>query len=279
MPKLGLGLGLENNILLSSISAEALSWNTRANAASAGSGLSLTNLALIDNNFFKPMINAGLFAKFDRLNLYGLGIIGNEYLALQNTISSNFTVTKSASPPTFSTSGYSATSASTYLDLNYNLFTQAVKLSQDSITQFIVVKNVSFATVARSMAARTTTPANRVGIYKDVNQLSVYLSSATATPIAASTSYTGNVFLGGVRTGSASSVAYINKTIGTVSTVTSTTLPNLKVYELVENQNGSATGTHDSQIHLASGHGQALTQTEINTLQDILTNLWTVLGI
>jgi hypothetical protein len=271
MPQLGLSLGLENNILLNSISIEAQSWNTRA-----GSPLNATQLALFDTYFFKPMISNGLFSKFDRLNIYALNGLGNSTLALTNTIKSAHTATLSPTAPTFGIYGYAGTTNSTYLNLNYNPNTQKDKLSLDSITQFAVIRNPSFAASVRFMSARDS---NRLALNRDVNQFTVYSTNGGSTAINGNTTVSGNVFLAGVRSASNASVAYINKNAGTVSSGASTALPNVNVFELVENQNNGAVGPFDPSSHLASGHGQALTQSEINTLQDILNGLWIALGL
>lgn len=279
MPNIGLGLSLSNGVSLKGISSEARSWNTRA-----GSPLTPTQLALYDTFFFRPMISAGLFAKFDRLNIYALNGVGNEALALQNTISSSFTVSK-ISTPTFSVNGFAATAVSTYLDLNYNPSTQASRLSLNSITQFVVVKNPSFSAAARSMSARTGTPASRMSVLRDVGapqQLTINSTNTTGAAANVNVVTTGNVFLGGVRSSSSSSVAYVNKNAGSVSATASTSLPNTNVYELVENfanPTPSPTTPFDAFSHMASGHGQALTQAEIESLQDILNGLWTALGL
>jgi hypothetical protein len=272
MPQLGLGLGLENNILLNSISIEAQSWNTRA-----GNPLNATQLALFDTYFFKPMISNGLFSKFDRLNIYALNGLGNFTLALTNTIKSAHTATLSPTAPTFGIYGYAGTTNSTYLNLNYNPNTQKDKLSLNSITQFAVIRNPSFTTAARFMSARDS---HRLGMTRDTNpQLTVYSTNTAGAAVNPNTTVSGNVFLAGVRSASNASVAYINKNAGTVSSTASTALPNVNVFELVENQNNGPVGPFDPSSHLASGHGQALTQSEINTLQDILNGLWAELGL
>jgi len=270
--KIGLGLGIYSNTLSSKLSDQVVDWNTRA-----GSPLTAAQLITFDTFFFKPMINNGLFAKFDRLNLYALNGLGNATLARTNTIKSAHTVTLSVTPPTFGVYGYAATTNSTFLNLNYNPNTQRDKLSLNSITQFAVVRNPSFAAAVRFMSARD---ANRLGMTRDTNpQLTVYSTNTAGAASNVNTSPTGNVFLAGVRSASNASVAYINKIPGTVSTQASLALPNVNAFELVENQNNTPTGPFDPSFHLASGHGAALTQAEINTLQDILSGLWTALGI
>jgi hypothetical protein len=282
MPNIGLGLsiGSSGNALLNSISSQAQSWNTRA-----GSPLNATQLALFDTYFFKPMINNGLFDKFDRLNLFGLNGLGSKTLALTNTIKTAHTVIE-AGAPTFGVYGFSTTSSSNYLNLNYTPSTQAVKLSQNSITQFAVIRNPTFITAARFMGARVSNapvlaPVNtRLSLIRDITpQLTANLS-ATSAASNTNTVVSGNVFLGAVRSASNASVAYINKNAGSTSIIASVNLPTVSVYELIENENNGAPGPVDNNFpHLASGHGQALTVSEIGTLQDILNGLWIALGL
>jgi hypothetical protein len=256
-------------------SQEALDWQARIIAN--GGTIPNATLAIFDNNFFKPAkANGNILSELDRLNIY-CGLNGFEIAARTNLIKSAHYVTP-VSSPTFDNNGYKS-SGTSYLDLNYNPSTQGVKLTQNSITQFVAFKNpILSGATRRSMGLLTGGGTVRLELYiNDGGNRSAFNSQAAV--LSASTGGTGYVHFLGRRTaasGAGCTEIIVNGT-STSGSNASVTLPNGNILELTSSNAGTPIGDYDTNYHLASGHGSK--NLDNTSLRTILDNLFTALGV
>jgi hypothetical protein len=257
------------------LSAAALLWKT--NIIANGGTIPDATLQIFDTNFFIPATaNGNILNELDRLNIY-CGLNGFEIAARTNIISSSFFVSP-VSSPTFDNNGYKS-SGTSYLNLNYNPNTQGVKLTQNSITQFIAFKNpVLTGATRRSMGLLTGGGTIRLELYiNDGGNRSAFNSQAAV--LSTSTGGTGYVHFLGRRTaasGANCSEIIINGT-STFGSNISVTLPNGNILELTSSNAGTPIGDYDTNYHLASGHGSK--NLDNTALRTILNNLFTALGV
>jgi hypothetical protein len=254
------------------LSAEALAWEARIIAN--GGTIPAATLKIFDDNFFKPAVaNGNILTELDRLNVY-CGLVGFEIAARTNMIKSAHYVTPVSSPH-FTNNGY-RTSGTSYLDLNYNPSTQAVKLTQNSITQFVVFKNPNFSgATRRSMGALSGGGATRLEIYiNDAGLRTAFNSQALATQSTQTPS--GFVHVVGKRSAINTTLIKVNG-ISTTGATVSTILANAKVFELTTSNSNTPLGDYDNNNHFASGHGS--NNCDDSALRTILDNLFTALGV
>jgi len=254
-------------------SQEALDWQARIIAN--GGTIPDSILAIFDNNFFKPAkANGNILGELDRLNIY-CGLNGFEIAARTNLIKSAHYVTP-VSSPTFDNNGY-ASSGTSYLNLNYIISTQAVKLTQNSASLGCVVKEPTFALTCLMMGVNAS-----VGRRTDLGRTTVPSSFTFINTLAGSIQNTnvvttGNVFFEGFRNDAANVNALINGVNQTSGQLSNITLPNLSTFELTQNNNGTPNSAFDLRAHLCSWHGSGLL--DRSALRTILNNLFTSLGV
>jgi hypothetical protein len=254
------------------LSAEAKAW--QANIIANGGTITPAKLAFFDTWFFKPAISAGnILTELDRLNIY-CNLVGFEIAARTNMIKSAHFVTP-VSSPTFDNNGYRSNGTS-YLNLNYTISTEAVKLTQNSASLGVVLKNVVIGSLTRMIGGTTgggrSTSLGRfagVGMFATINTSALPVSNTTPIGV-------GNNFYEGVRGNSTQVDPIINGTSAVQSQVSNTPIVNVSSFELSVNNNGSPS-TFDLSSHLCSWHGSgALNNTGLRT---ILNNLFTAAGI
>ena len=270
--RIGIGVDMWANRGVA-ISPEALAW--QANIIANGGTITGSQLAFFDTWFFKPAITAGnILTELDRLNIY-CNLVGSEIAARTNMIKAAHFVTP-VSSPTFDNNGYRS-SGTSYLNLNYTISTQAVKLTQNSVNFGCAVKTPSFASLTRMMGVnssvgrglsmgRLTNPASFVVI----NTSAVNVNNTNAVT-------TGNVIFEGVRNNATEANPIINGVGALQLQASSPLLPDISSFELTLNNNGTPTTGYDLSPHLCSWHGSsALNNTGLRT---ILNNLFTAAGI
>jgi len=252
------------------LSAAALLW--KANIIANGGTIPDATLQIFDTNFFIPATaNGNILNQLDRLNIY-CGLDGYQIAARTNIISSSFFVTP-VSSPTFDNNGYKS-SGTSYLNLNYNPFTQGVKYNLNSASIFTIIKEPTYLT-KNPIGAVEDGSIIRGQLQLTATSLNAFVNSTGATTNT-NISSIGNVFFGGVRTNSTNINSIINNNI--ISSVNANTgIVNLNIFELVLNFRGSTFGTFDTNYHLCSGHGSA--NLDISALRTILNNLFTALGV
>lgn len=271
--RIGTQLGIPISKIVGGNSAEALAWKTWVEGN--GGTISQSLLDIFDTNFFIPAkANGNILTQLDRLNIY-CGLVGFEIAARTNLIKNAHYVTP-VSSPTFDNSGYRS-SGTSYLNLNYTISTQAVKLTQNSADFGCVVKTPSYSSLTRMMGAigstgrglscgRLTTPALFVVI--NTNALNVDNTNTVSV---------GNVFFEGVRNNSTQANPIINGVGALQSQNSSAILPDVSQFELTINNNGTPLSGYDTSSHLCSWHGSSALDNA--ALRTILTNLFTALGV
>jgi hypothetical protein len=252
-------------------SQEALDWQARIIAN--GGTIPDATLVIFDNNFFKPAkANGNILSELDRLNIY-CGLNGFEIAARTNIIKSAHYVTP-VSSPTFDNNGYKSAGTG-YLNLNYNPFTEGVKLTQNSLTHFVGFKNPNYAAGnRRSMGAIGT---NRLEVY--INDSINRLSFNNAGAVSNSATPTGYVLVAGKRTAASGVGCNLTDVNGvqTLDNTASSANPNLNIFELATNLAAAPLGNFDDQYHLCSGHGSG--NLDLAALRTILNNTFTALGV
>ena len=266
--RIGIGIGLQFNKSAGGNSAEALAWKARIEAN--GGTISQALLDIFDTNFFIPAkANGNILTELDRLNIY-CGLVGFEIAARTNLIKSAHYVTP-VSSPTFDNNGYKS-SGTSYLNLNYNPSTQGVKLSQNSATIGYVVTNPQFVLLVRGIGAISS---SILIASETTSSIRIFANSASGSNLAASTTI-GKVFIGSIRQDSANQQAQLDNSIISYA-VASSGVPNLDIYELTQNNSGSAGGNYDTNYHLSSWCGSG--NLDSLALRTILNNLFTALGV
>lgn len=257
------------------LSPEALAWET--NIIANGGTIPAATLAIFDEVFFKPAkANGNILTELDRLNIY-CGLVGYEIAARTNIISSSFFVTP-VSSPTFDNNGYKS-SGTSYLNLNYNPSTQGVKLTQNSVSQFIVFKNPNYTGTKRSMGVISGGGSNRLEAYVASGGNRSVFNNQTAVTVDNSATPSGFVHFVGKRNAASGAGCTINRVNGieTSGSTGSTARPNDNIFELTTNFSSAPVGDYDTNYHIASGHGS--NSLDNVALRTILDNLFTALGI
>jgi hypothetical protein len=269
---IGIGIGLPF-IKAGGNSAEALAWKARIEAN--GGTISQALLDIFDTNFFIPAkANGNILTELDRLNIY-CGLVGFEIAARTNLIKSDHYVTP-VSSPTFDVNGYRS-SGTSYLNLNYNPSTQAVKFSRDSAFFFTIIKNPNFSTTFRVMGGFNAAGTTGNEIQRQANPRIQVRTNSTLLTSNVNVSTIGNNFLAGLRTISTQQESIFNSNIQS-GLATSDALANCGTFELTSCLGASTPlGNYDTSPHMASGHGSAATDGA--ALRTILNNLFTALGV
>lgn len=262
------------------LSTAALTWKT--NFEALGGSISAATLQIIDDNLFKPALDNGLIlSKMDCLYLRaGLGTsAANQIAANTNLISSNFQ-TLPVSSPTFDNNGYKS-SGTSYLNLQYNPFSQGVQYTMDKALFFAIVKDPSFSATIRMMGGRgnlgnPNSECYRLsGASRFVGQINDAGTGASANTNVVTS---GNVFLCVKRNTNLSIDNIIDTNIVNSASVVSTGLVNCNMFELTTNNNNTGVGgNYDTSYHKASGYGNS--DCDYATMRTLLLNTLTALGV
>lgn len=267
--RIGIGNTIPLYKNLNSLSDEALAWKARIEAN--GGTIPAATLAIFDKEFFVPAkANGNILTELDRLNVY-CGLNGFEIAARTNLIKSAHFVTP-VSSPTFNNNGY-ASSGTSYLNLNYNAFSQGVKYTLNSASYFYGIKNPTYSAQRRAMGAANAAVTQRNDIQRNNVGNDAFINSGTS--ISDTQKPTGNVFVCVKRNLNVESL--IVNSITTTRTNAATAIPNLDVYELCLNLNNVATSPFDTLPHTYSGHGS--NNLDHATIRTLLNNLLTALGV
>jgi hypothetical protein len=250
----------------------ALAW--KKNILNQGGTIDDSNLQTIDTHIFKPALaNGNIYNQLDRFNIYA-GLVGHQGAARTCTIR-NTSITR-VNSPTFDINGYKSAGTS-YLNLNYNPFTQSVKFTRDNAIFGCIVKNPTFSATIRMIGGRSTgviTESYRLaGPSRYAGQINDGGVGATANTNVVTS---GNVFLATIRT-SSTAIKNIINTNEQSGITTSTGLPNTQMFELTHSNSGSPLGNYDDNYHLASFHGSS--NLDYQSLRIFLNNYFTAIGI
>jgi len=267
-----IGIGIDN-ASYNSLTPEALTWQT--NIIANGGTISEATLKIINDNFFVPAkANGNILTELDRFNLYA-GLLGFEIAARTNLIKSAHYVTP-VSSPTFDNLGYKS-SGTSYLNLNYNISSEAVKLTQNSASIGCVVRTPSYAALTRMIGAVGSTGRATYLIRQTTPSLLVGINTLDGAVANTSTSSSGNVFFEAIRVNNTQATPLINGVGTAQSQASNAILPNVSMFELTSNNNGTPQGAYDTNPHLCSWSGSGALDTA--ALRTILANLFTALGV
>jgi hypothetical protein len=271
---MGIRIGIGVDVFrVESLTPEAQSWQT--NIIANGGTISAATLKIINDNFFVPAkANGNILTELDRLNLYA-GLSGFEIAARTNLIKAAHYVTP-VSSPTFDNNGYKS-SGTSYLNLNYNISTEAVKLTQNSASIGCVVRTPSYASLTRMLGATGATGRASYLIRQTTPSLLAGVNTLDGAVANTSTTSVGNVFFEAVRVNSTQITALINGVGTAQSQASNATLPNVSMFELTMNNNGTPQGAYDTDSHLCSWAGSS--NLDRAALRTILNNLFTSLGV
>lgn len=255
-------------------SSEALAWRTDI-LSKEGGKISDEKLLILDEFFFKPSKkNGNILTELDRFNLWG-GLGGFEIAARTNLIKSAHYATP-VSSPILDNNG-TRSGGTGYWDLNYIESSGAVKLTQNSASIGCVVKNPSYAALTRIMGAvgstgratylgRQTTPS----LFAGINTLDGAVSNTNTVTV-------GTVFFEAIRNNNTQTNPLINGVGSIGSQASNAILPNVSMFELTNNNNGTPQGSYDTSYHLCSWAGSG--NLDVAALKTILNNLFTKLEI
>jgi hypothetical protein len=256
-------------------SAEALAWRTSIGTNSGT--ISDAKLQIIDDNFFKPALaNGNILNQLDRLNIYA-GLLGFPIAARTNLISSNFFVAP-VSSPTFDNNGY-VTSGTSYLNLQYKLFSQGVKFQKDNNSFGAMILSPAFAVdFLRIMGSRDSGGTTISALIRGNGTLLNGNSTTSYGTISGLSTITGWTLIASLRANSSNFKSIINGTESTINTASSGfNLNDNNVFELTVNNGVSPDGTYDTRPHGASFHGSA--SLDIQAMRTLLVNTFTALGV
>lgn len=251
--------------------------NYRTNVIANGGTIPDATLEIIDNNFFKPALaNGSILNQLDRLNIY-CGLNGFPIAARTNLISSSFFVSP-VSSPTFNNNGY-VTSGTSYLNLNYKLFSQGVKFLKDNNSFGAMILSPAFAVdFLRIMGSRDSGGTTISALIRGSGTLLNGNSTNSYATISGLSTITGWTLIGSLRNNSSNFKSIVNTTETTINTASSGfNLNDNNVFELTVNGGGTPDGTYDTRPHGASWHGSA--SLDIQAMRTLLLNTFAALGV
>lgn len=268
-PTIAIGLPFVHG---SGLSAQAQTW--KASIVANGGSITDAELAAIDDNFFKPAVaNGSILTQLDRLNIYA----GLSNSIAQRTCIIRGSLITPVSSPTFDINGVKS-SGTSYLNLNYNPSTNAVKLTLNSLSHGYFVKNPMFSSLVRAMGSQQgiTSPLSRLSLSRDSSFSAAHNNDNTgATNTSVVTS--GWVCCEGQRINSAAgNYSIINGGYNAV-TRTSVGLPNSPTTELTEFNESVVRGNYDTFYHGSSWHGSGAIDNA--ALVSFIRNTFTALGV
>jgi|LakMenE18May11ns_1017448.scaffolds.fasta_scaffold9912743_1 hypothetical protein len=261
-------------------SAEALAWRTSIGLNSGT--ISDAKLQIIDDNFFKPALaNGNILNQLDRLNIYA-GLLGFPIAARTNLISSNFYVAP-VSSPTFDNNGY-VTSGTSYLNLQYKLFSQGVKFQKDNNSFGAMILSPAFAVdFLRIMGSRDVGGTTISALIRGNGTILNGNSTNSYGTVSGLTDQTGWTLIASQRNNSANYKTIFTTPLGVTTETTINTassgfnLNDNNVFELTVNNGVSPDGSYDTRPHGASFHGSA--SLDIQAMRTLLVNTFTALGV
>jgi hypothetical protein len=256
-------------------SAEALAWRQRIETNNGT--ISDAKLQIIDDNFFKPALaNGNILNQLDRLNIYA-GLLGFQVAARTNLISSNFYVAP-VSSPSFDNNGY-VTNGTSYLNLQYKLFSQGVKFQKDNNSFGAMILSPAFEVdFLRIMGSRDSGGTTISALIRGNGTLLNGNSTTSYGTISGLSTITGWTLIASLRANSSNFKSIINGTESTINTASSGfNLNDNNVFELTVNNGVSPDGTYDTRPHGASFHGSA--SLDIQAMRTLLVNTFTALGV
>jgi hypothetical protein len=268
-PTIAIGLPFVHS---SGLSPQAQAY--RENVIANGGSISDSVLAIIDTNLIKPLVASGDWAKLDKFHLYSG--VGNAVAARTNIVSNDYHINPVNSPTWNNSTGYTGNGTTSYLDHNYNPSLGGTLAVLNSATIGYGAKYASIPSTQSFGARQTTGTACNLAIFRlanpaidgivndntDLNNTNVIFNSivlhaaqrSAASGFNCKASIVNNNFL--------------------FATTASVAVPNLKLFELARNQDGTAF-SFDSAPHyyMFAGNGLIFTNTVLTAINNTLAAL------
>lgn len=252
----------------------AAAWQN--NIIANGGTISAATLKIFNDNFFVPArANGNILTELDRLNVYA-GLVGFEIAARTNMIKNAHYVTP-VSSPSFNNNGY-VTSGTSYLNLNYKLFSQGVKLQKNNNSFGVMVLSPAFSVdFLRMIGSRDAGGTSLSGLIRG-NVTLLNANATTSYSTISASAQSGWALIASQRVNSSSFKSIINASETTLNVSSSASnLNDLDTFELTINGGGSPDGQYDTRPHGASFHGSS--NLDIQALRTLLLNTFGALGV
>lgn len=253
-------------------SAQALAW--KDNIVANGGSISDAILAIIDTNLILPLVASGDWAKLDKFHLYAG--VGNAVAARTNMVSSSYYINPVNSPTWNNSTGYTGNGLTSYLDHNYNPSLGGTLAVLNSATIGYGAKYASIPQTQSFGARQTTGTACNLAIFRLANPAIDGIVNDT-TDLNNTNVVFNSIVLHAAQRSAASGnnckASIVNNNF-LFATTASVAIPNLKIFELARNQDGTA-NSFDSAPHyyMFAGNGLIFTNTVLTAINNTLAAL------
>jgi hypothetical protein len=254
------------------LSAQAQTY--RANVIANGGTISDSVLAIIDTNLIKPLVASGDWAKLDKFHLYAG--VGNAVAARTNMVSSSYYINPVNSPSWSNSTGYTGNGLTSYLDLNYNPSLGGTLAVLNSATIGYGAKYANIPQTQSFGARKTTATACSLAIFRltgpaidgivndatDLNNTNIVYNSIVLHAAQRSAASGNNCKASIINT----NFLYAN--------TASVAIPNLSLFELARNQDGTANSFDDKpHYYMFAGNGLIFTNNVFTAINNTLAAL------
>ena len=254
------------------LSAQAQTYRT--NVIANGGSISDSVLAIIDTNLILPLVASGDWAKLDKFHLYSG--VGNAIAARTNMVSSSYYINPVNSPTWNNSTGYTGNGLTSYLDHNYNPSLGGTLAVLNSATIGYGAKYASIPNTQSFGARQTTGTACNLAIFRLANPAIDGIVNYTTDLNNTNVVFNSIVFHAAQRSAASGfncKASIVNNNF-LFATHASVAIPNLKLFELARNQDGTA-NSFDSAPHyyMFAGNGLIFTNTVLTAINNTLAAL------
>ncbi len=196
--------------------------------------------------------------------------IGEETAGKLNWVKNAHNITN-VNSVTFDSTGAIGNGTTAYLNLNYNPSTQKVNVSLNSVSLGVYNKTESFVANLCAIGCFQSSPQSGMSMYHSTGSKDFFgrlFSNASWTDTRVQTTALGMWAL--VRTDTANIQSYYNSDLWSDTVLYTNIIPNLTLYMLVQNTNGSpAAGTYSNRKYSFTWIGKECDATEIRKIYNI----------
>lgn len=230
-------------------SPAAASW--KADIIANGGTISDAVLQAFDEQFFIPAVsNGSILTEADRIHFW---VTNSNNIAARTSVEGNNYFASFVNSVVFDNAGSKSDGVSAYINLNYNPFSDGVKVTQDDVSIGYIVTTPPFAATVRAIGCTSNLSTRRLEVYELAGQSFIFVNSSNFTANPNDTS-AGNVLMAAKRNDAANQTAIINASEVTAA-APSVVTPNNPAFELTSNNNGLPFTDYDTSYHVASWHG------------------------
>ena len=253
---IGIGISINNPAPLAggyTPSAGAAAW--REDIIGRSGSISDNVLQAFDENIFTP--GASILAAHHAMWVY---INKSNNIAARVSLECNDIFSSFVSSPTFDDEGVKS-SGTSYVNLNFN---PNGVIDKDNCILWFIVKDPTFNATTRTMGCLDV-PSQRFELYEENGSANAFLNS-TGFTTNTNTVTSGNVIIHGKRVNATQQSCGINSNVQTGSE-NSTAVPNLNMFLLTSNFNGTPLGDYCTKYVKACGIANgSINPTEILTM-------------